>query len=563
MSWEEFEKHPHTICGVIDKWAEETPDKKAFIIYDTAKEFTYKEFRDNINALAFKLFNMGLRKGDIVITSLPYLAEHIFLWYACARLGVMWCPLDLRLKPPEIMRSLQLLKDKTKMYCHLGKTSAANFGMIGKAVKSNNPWLEYVVQFSTPDDKYRKGILKAYEIADEAKKEYLEAVENPEMLEDYKKEIAKVGEEDPVMIVFTTGSTGMPKPAMLTNKGITCQNYCLRKAFGMDKNDRMIVNLPPSHVGGSTEQFCTPMFGNGTNIVLHIFDPEKTLDAIQKYDATLLGQIPALYNMQWRLPNFEEYDLSTLRFVLCAGQSVDKPFLRKLKEMAPEIGGGLGLTETSGFCSYISVKENWEEFVTNLGHDYPIYPFSIREPMNDDGTAGKEKPQGEVGEICYGPGLQTFLGYFGNEEATRKALSTDDILYTGDMGYIDEDGNLNLSGRRKFLIKPKGYQVFPPEVEAHIADLPEVEFVGVVGAKHEVFSEGIIAYIKVKEGESLTKEKVMEHCKQLAAYKRPSLIVFVDEFPLNRVSKTDYVALMERSKEDIEEARAKGGWDAE
>jgi acyl-CoA synthetase (AMP-forming)/AMP-acid ligase II len=129
------------------------------------------------------------------------------------------------------------------------------------------------------------------------------------------------------------------------------------------------------------------------------------------------------------------------------------------------------------------------------------------------------------------------------------------------MGYVDEDG-LHLEGRRKFMIKPKGYQVFPPEVEAFIAEMPEVESVGVVGAKHDIYSEGIVAYIKVKEGEELTKEEVMEHCKGMAAYKRPSLIVFIDEFPLNRVSKTDYVALYDRVEEDVDRARSDGKWDA-
>ena len=182
--------------------------------------------------------------------------------------------------------------------------------------------------------------------------------------------------------------------------------------------------------------------------------------------------------------------------------------------------------------------------------------------MKADRTAGEELPQGEIGEICYGPGPQTFKGYFGNVDATQSTLSSDDILYTGDMGYLDDDG-LHLAGRRKFLIKPKGYQVFPPEVEAHIAELPEVEYVGVVGAKHQIYSEGIIAYIKLKEGEELTEEEVIEHCKDLASYKRPSLVVFIDEFPLNRVAKTDYVDLMERTEKDVEEARAQGGWDAE
>lgn len=559
---EEFNKHPHTINGVIDKWAEKKPDATAIIIANTEKQYSYKEFQDSIFAMAYKLFNMGLRKGDIIVTSLPFLYEHIVLGYAAAKIGAIWCPLDLRLKPPEIMKCMNLLKKNAKVYCHLGKTEAANFGMIGAAVKKNCPWLEYVVQFSDPDDKYRKGIIPAYKIAQEAKEEIEEASKKPDAIKEFQAECAKVDENDPILIIFTTGSTGFPKPAMLTNIGITCQNFCLKKGFGMDPNDIMIVNLPPSHVGGTTEQLMTPLFGGGTNVVLHIFDPELTLKSIQKYKATIMGQIPALFSMEWRLPNYNEYDLSSLRFVICAGQSVDRPFLKQLKEMAPEIGGGLGLTETSGFCSYISVKENWEDFVTGLGHDFPIYPYSIRKKMNEDGSAGEELPKGEIGEICYGPGPQTFARYFGNEEATKETLSTDNILYTGDMGYLDDDG-LHLSGRRKFLIKPKGYQVFPPEVEAFIAELPEVESVGVVGAKHEVYSEGVVAYIKVKEGETLTREQVMEHCKGMASYKRPSLIVFVDEFPLNRVSKTDYVTLEDRVQDDIEEAREKGGWDAE
>jgi len=528
-------------------------------MYDTGKEVTYKEFNEAIEAMAFKLFNMGFRKGAIILTSLPFLYEHIILGYACAKLGVIWTPLDLRLKPPEIMRCLELLKEKTKMYCHLGKTSVANFGMIGAAVMKNNPWLKYVVQFSTPDDKYRKGIIPAYQIAGEAKKEMSEALKNLDTMKEFNEECAKVSENDPIMIVFTTGSTGFPKPAMLTNLGITCQNLCLSKGFKADSNDIMLVNLPPSHVGGTTEQLMTPLFKGGTCVVLHIFDPAKTLDAIQKYKVTIMGQIPALFVMEWRLPNYSEYDLSSLKFAIAAGQPVDKPFLEKLSEMAPNLFTGLGLTESSGFCSYTPTDLTLDEFTGTLGYDFPIYPMTIRKPMKEDGRAGNELPEGEIGEICY-KGPQTFLGYFGNEEATRKTLSNDGYLYTGDMGFIDSKG-LHLSGRRKFLIKPKGYQVFPPEVEAFIAELPQVEFVGVVGAKHEIFTEGVVVYIKLREEQTLTEKEVFNHCKGIAAYKRPSLVVFLDDFPLNRVAKTDYVALKERVEKDIQEARAKGGWD--
>ncbi|MHA1438840.1 MAG: class I adenylate-forming enzyme family protein [Promethearchaeota archaeon] len=561
MSWEEFNQYPHTIVGVIEKWAKEKPDKVALIFYDTGKEVTYKEFNDAIIAMAYKLYNMGLRKGDIIATSLPFLYEHCVLGYACAKLGVIWCPMDLRLKPPEIMRNLGVLKEKLKMYCHLGKTVVANFGMIGAAVKKNNPWIEYVVQFSTPDDRYRKGIIPAYKIAEEAKNEIVESLKNPDSMKDFFTECSKVGEKDPILIIFTTGSTGFPKPAMLTNIGITAQNMCLAKGFDIEDDDKMLVNLPPSHVGGTTEQFMTPLFAGGTNVVLHIFDPAKTLDAIQKYKVTTFGQIPALFVMEWRLPDYDKYDLSSLKFALYGGQAVDRPFLEKLSKMAPKFGSGLGLTEISGFCSYTPLDGTIDDILESLGSDYPITPLSIRKPMKEDGTAGDELPNGEIGEICYS-GAQVFAGYFGNEEATRTTLSTDGILYTGDMGWKDDNNNLHLAGRRKFLIKPKGYQVFPPEVETFIAELPQVEFVGVIGAKHEVFTEGIVAYIKVKEGQILTEEQVIDHCKGMAAYKRPSLIVFLDEFPLNRVAKTDYVVLKERVAKDIEEARSKGGWDS-
>jgi len=561
MSWEEFNKYPHTICGVIEKWAEETPDKIALIIYDTEKQVTYKEFNDNIMAMALKLYNMGFRKGDILVTSLPFLYEHIVLGYACAKLGVMWTPLDLRLKPAEIMRSLELLKEKAKMYCHLGKTSAADFGMIGAAIKKEVTWLKYVVQFSIPEDKYRNGIIPAFQIAEEAKNEYLEAIKNIDAMKDFLEECSKVDDKDPILIIFTTGSTGFPKPAMITNIGITCQNLCLAKGIHLEDDDLMLVNLPPSHVGGTTEQLMTTLFKGGTCVVLHIFDPANTLDAIQKYKVTIFGQIPALFVMEWRLPNYNNYDLSSLKYAIYGGQSVDRPFLEKLSSMAPKFGSGLGLTEVSGFCSYTPLDGTVDDILESLGYDYPITPLSIRNQMKEDGTAGEELVNGEIGEICYS-GPQLFVGYFNNEVATRNTISVDGILYTGDMGFKDNKNGLHLAGRRKFLIKPKGYQVFPPEVEGFIGELPQVEFVGVVGAKHEVFTEGIVAYIKMKEGEKLTEKQVMEHCKGMASFKRPSLVVFLDEFPLNRVAKTDYVTLRERIQADIDNARVNGGWDA-
>ncbi len=376
------------------------------------------------------------------------------------------------------------------------------------------------------------------------------------------------------MIIYTTGSTGFPKPAVLSNAGIIAQNLCMSKGFEITPEDRMIVNLPPSHVGCQTEQLMTTIFAGGIAVVLHGFKADKSLEAIEKYKVTAFGQIPSLFVMEWRLKrqygaqkDYDEYDLSSLRFALYGGQAVSKRFLEKLKTMAPNFGSGLGLTEMSGFVSYTPFGPDVtpDDILASLGHDFPITPLSIREPMPEPGVPGQEKPDGEIGEVCYS-GPQVFIKYYGNEEATKSTIAIGEdgqcICYTGDLGYKDDKG-LHLVGRGKFVIKPKGYQVFPPEVEEHIQKLPEVSLAGVIGVKHEVFTEGVVAFVETAPGKKITVKKLSEHCQKLAGYKRPSLFVIVDEIPLNRVDKTDYQELQTMVKPIIEKERAEGRWDTE
>jgi acyl-CoA synthetase (AMP-forming)/AMP-acid ligase II len=301
----------------------------------------------------------------------------------------------------------------------------------------------------------------------------------------------------------------------------------------------------------------------GKNVLLDIFKADLSLEAVEKYRVTLFGQIPAMYNLEWRLPNYGTYDLSPLKFALYGGQSVDRQFLEKLKMMSPKFGTGLGLTELSGFCTYTPLDGTVNDILASVGHAMPITPISIREPMSDDGTAGTEKERGETGEICFS-GPQVFLEYVNDPENTKKTISSDGWCYTGDLGYYDDEG-LHFSGRSKLMIKPKGYNVFPTEVENFLSDAlkDKVESVGVVGHKHEVFSEGIIAFVEKKKGARLTPEEVLEASKEMAAYKRPSHVVILEynDMPLNRVNKTDYVALQSYAEKEVEKLRSEGGWD--
>jgi acyl-CoA synthetase (AMP-forming)/AMP-acid ligase II len=237
--------------------------------------------------------------------------------------------------------------------------------------------------------------------------------------------------------------------------------------------------------------------------------------------------------------------------------------------MAPVIGTGLGLTEASGWCTYVLAStaehdaSSQEAILAGLGVDMPIYPCTIRQPMREDGLAGDELLAGEIGHVCF-RGPQTFLGYVNDAEATAKAFSRDGYLYTGDLGCWNAAG-LHLTGREKWVIKPMGYQVFPGDVEAHICGLTEkVANCVAVGVAHAVLSEAVVAVVEKRPGVDLSRQELERHARSLASYMRPRhwIILEPGQMPLNRVVKPDYKRAREMARQEIAVLRERGEWDA-
>jgi fatty-acyl-CoA synthase len=546
----------------VDRWAKEKPNDIALIEYNTGEQVNWKDFATKSKAFAAKLLKMGVKKGDVVATTLVLLKEHIYLMYACYRIGAIIAPLDPRLKAHEVDNCFKQMKPKV-FFC-LGKTQVTDFRpiiseMINKHGKANGGSCQHFIQFQKETDEIVEGAVGIVEFAKDIKKIFISALITGKV----KKAQKQVKKRDPILIIFTTGSTGYPKPALLCSENILTQNIGLSVGFDMGPKDAMLVNLPPSHVGCTTEQLATPIYAGGTCVILHIFKPDESLDAIQKYKVTLFGQIPALFAMQWRLPNYKDYDLSTLKFALYAGQSVTRQFLEQLSTTAPKFGTGYGLTEIGGFCTYSPLDGTVDDILASIGFDMPLCPLTIRETINEDGSAGDEKPKGEIGEVCLS-GPQVFLGYLNDEENTRKTISKEGILYTGDLGSYDEKG-LHFAGRTKLLIKPKGNNVFPTEVEEFISDnlKSKVASVAVVGAQHDIFTEGIMAFVEKKPDAKFVAKDVLDACNDMASFKRPSHVVILEpgKMPLNRVAKTDYVELKTRAAEIVEDLRSEGRWD--
>ncbi|HOA36008.1 MAG TPA: class I adenylate-forming enzyme family protein [Bacillota bacterium] len=551
------------------KWAGIEPAKPALVQHEDGKTVTYKQFNTLVDLFALRLLDMGIGKGDRVATMLVLVPEHVILMYACFKIGAIIAPLDVRLKEAEVVRDLG--KIKPKAFFFLGNTPLRDFREVGKAVKENCPYVEYLVQF-TPNPKPGELLEGAIAITDLMSKRELVSLKIKDLFTGrLQKAHSQIDPHTPALIIFTTGTTGEPKPAVMSHENIIIQNEVLARGFGygIERDElRMLINLPPSHVGCVTEQLMTTLYLGGTAYMLRIFDPRLTLEAIEKHRITVLGQIPTQYRLEWALPEYGNYDLSSLRFAIYGGSAVDTVFLGEMAKMAPGFGTGMGMTETAGFYTFTAPNITVEEMAGQVGAAFDeLAPVTIRKPPRPDGTAGEELPDGEIGEICvHGPIV--FQGYYNLPDETAKSVTKDAVLYTGDMGYYKMVGShraLFLSGRQKFVIKQKGYQVFPDEVQDFIATHPKVDLVDVVGVKHRLFDEGIFAFVRPKQGVDLTAEEIAEHCKGIAAYKRPQHIEIWPhdkEFPLTRVAKVDKRELKTVAEEIVEKLRREGKWDA-
>jgi acyl-CoA synthetase (AMP-forming)/AMP-acid ligase II len=544
----------HLLHGVVAKWAAARPLAPAIRSADGSRTVTWSEFDRLTTALAQELLRLGFAKGDFLVTLLPFSVDHVLLEYSCFKIGVIPAPLDLRLPAAEVIRALEILRPRG--FVSLGVKPPLDLRTLWRAVAEHCPWIHHSIVMDSEET--IPGTQSFASIAEAANHAALSPV------------LAQIAENDGALVIFTTGSTGSPKPALLSHRNITVQNMCLCGAFfGGDSGSRTLVNLPPSHVGGQAEAMMSTFFGGGTAVLLDVFDAGRSLRAIARHRVEILGQIPAMYSLEWMLKDYDRHDLSSLKMAVYGGHSVSRPFVDQLAAMSPVIGTGLGLTEAAGWCTYALASTadrnspDSETLLAGIGVDMPIYPCTIRQPMREDGTAGDELPSGEIGHVCF-RGPQTFLGYINDPAATARAISSDGFLYTGDLGFRTASG-FHLTGREKWVIKSFGYQIFPGDVERHVCALAaKVANCVVVGVAHEIVSEAVVAVVEKRPEAELTRKELDRHARELPTYMRPRhwIILEPGQMPLNRIGKPDYVRAQQMAREEIALLRERGKWDS-
>ena len=548
----------HLLHGVVAKWASTKPDAIAVLSAGGSRTLTYAEFDRHTTALAAELLQLGFSKGDFLVTQLPLTVDHVLLEYACFKIGVIFAPVDLRLAPGEVVRVLHTLQPRG--FVCLGVAPPFDFRATWSAVQENCKSIEHLFAVSTEAVPGTRALAVIIEPARQSAENTTSTVPAAPQ-----SATAKITPDDGALVIFTTGSTGSPKPALLSHRNITIQNMCMSGAsFGGDLGLRTLVHLPPSHVGCQTEMMMSTLFGGGSVVLLDVFDPARTMRAVQQHRVQIFAQIPAMFNLVWMLKDYAQYDLSSIQLVAFGGNSVSKAFVDRVAAMAPLVTTGLGLTECAGFCTYALVKSGEHEpLATGVGVDMPIYPCTIRQDMREDGNAGDELPEGEIGQVCF-RGPQTFLGYVNDPEATAKTISRDGYLFTGDLGVKDATG-LRLTGRAKWVIKSFGHQIYPGDVESHICLLAEkVASCVVVGAPHEVVSEGVVALVEKKPAIELDEKELSQLARALPSYMRPRhwIILEPGKMPLNRLAKPDYLRAQEMAHQEIAELRTRGEWDS-
>ncbi len=510
------------LSDYVKKWAEEMPDHKAFIYRD--KPVTYRELSDNSRQLARYLLKIGVKKGDrlgYVMTGRP---EFFYFYMAASMVGAIIVGMNTRYTVPEMVYILQNSEASHVLSLYeLGEVKYQD--RLARALQQA-PAIDKVWVVGGPPE-----LPNALSFEDVMKGDYSEydvALKEREV---------RVGPDDGLIIVYTSGTTGQPKGALMTHRNVVSMALVLLDEFGaptgLTPEDILPCGVPVNHVSGATEWGASPIVGGCTQVLLEVFNPEETVATLAKYRATIMAGVPTMWAMMFNLPNFKEYDLSSVRFCMVGGAMAPKEILARMLEIAPYCSNPLGLTETSGLITYTDVGASLENLNLTVGKCAPEFEMKLvdkdRNPV----------PNGTPGEIAY-RGPTVVREYFRLPEATAASIDQDGWLYSGDVGVIDENGDLRLVGRTKEMYITGGFNVYPAEIEEQISRYPGVLMVAVIAIPHKIMGEVGRAYIVPKPGVVLDGNGIQEYLKDyLADYKIPRQYVFRDSLPMTTLGKIE------------------------
>lgn len=513
----------------VDRWAQAKPDAEALVFGDL--RISWREFQQKVDQTAAAFIELGIQRGDRIAMVAMACPEFLITFMAASKVGAIW----LGLSPKFTLDELRYVLTHSQPKLLITVRSFAGIDLVrsGLTLAHECTSIENVMVIGEAEEGATEaGALDFNEFI---------ARDRPDAVAALATRAAEVSPEDDVLLMYTSGSTGKPKGVIQSHANIVQNVHVQAEYFGFDGEGRVLLHFPINHVAADVEIGYGAIYAGAALVLMEVFDPVASLETIERERVTAIGQVPVMYLMQMSTPKFKEMDWQHVRAFIWGGSGAPLPMLKALHGIAERVGArmitGYGSTEACGFITFTMPEDELHLLARCAGKIVPPYEMKIVDENR------KELPLGEVGEVAIrGPVIMK--GYLNNLAATRAVFDDEDWYYTSDVGYMDADGYLFLSGRRSEMFKTGGENVFPREIEDVLESHPGVLFAAVIGVPDPLYAEVGHAYIMVKPGQSPTEEELRAYCKErLANFKVPKRFEVRPALPLLANGKVSKQAL--------------------
>jgi fatty-acyl-CoA synthase len=530
-----------TIGVHFDKAVERFGDRDALVVRHQQIKWSYRDLQHEVDTFAIGLVALGLKPGERVGIWSPNNAEWVITQFATAKAGLILVNINPAYRLAELEYALNkagcvalitAARFKSSDYIQMLRDLAPELATAapGKLQAAKLPELRLVIAIGAGDE---KGMLPFDDVArlgGDAERRRLSFLAETLQF------------DEPINIQFTSGTTGFPKGATLTHHNILNNGYFTGIAMKFTEADRLCIPVPLYHCFGMVlGNLVCLTHGAAMIYPSEAFEPLAALEAVEAERCTALHGVPTMFIAEMDHPEFRRFDLKSLRTGIMAGSPCPIEVMRRAVDQMNlgEICIAYGMTETSPVSFHGATDDPLERRVSTVGRIFPHVEAKVVD------AEGRIVPRGTPGEL-WTRGYCVMLGYWNDAERTAEAIDPAGWMKTGDLGTIDDEGYCNIVGRIKDMVIRGGENVYPREIEEFLYRHPKIQDVQVVGVPDPRYGEELCAWVKLRDGEHATPEEVQEFCKgQIAHYKIPRYIKFVDAFPMTVTGKIQKFVMRE------------------
>jgi fatty-acyl-CoA synthase len=517
-----------TIGQNLERTVARVPDCDALVSCHQGVSYTYAEFDEAVNKLASGMFAAGVRKGDRIGVWSTNRAEWVLVQYATAKLGVILVNVNPAYRVSELEYALG--QSGCRWIVAAPESRGSDFVEMVARVQPRLSGLERAIFFGTDEWEHL-------------------AAGDPSRREEVRAQGEELDFDEPINIQYTSGTTGFPKGATLTHHNILNNGYFVGLLLDYSERDRVCIPVPLYHCFGMVlGNLAATSHGSCMVYPAESFEPDATLAACAEQRCTSLYGVPTMFIAELGLERFDRYDLSALRTGIMAGSPCPIEVMKRVSSQMgiDEMGIAFGMTETSPVTTQVRRDDTLENRCGTVGQVMPHTEIKIVDP----GT-GRTVARGEPGEFL-ARGYVVMRGYWNDPERTAEAIDEYRWMHTGDLATMDDAGYVRVVGRIKDMVIRGGENVYPREIEEFLYTHPQIADIQVIGVPDERYGEELMAWIVLRPGGELSEDQLRDFCRgQIAHYKIPRYIKFVDSFPMTVTGKVQKFKMREAAIEEL------------